>query len=173
MESSHSDKTQQGNYFFLIFALLLLVLFTLELLSVVQTHIVNPWTYFLSKIGAAIILLFDDGVIAYQQVIQNTETGFAVAIAPGCNGIEAVIVLLAAILAYPATIKDKLLGISIGIIAIQLMNIVRIISLFYLGQYNETLFDWAHSYIWQALIMLDVLIVYLFWLRRINKSANA
>ena len=57
--------------------------------------------------------------------------------------------------------------------AIQLMNIVRIISLFYLGQYNETLFDWAHGYIWQALIMLDVLIVYLFWLRRVNKTANA
>ena len=45
-----------------------------------------------------------------------------------------------------------------------------IISLFYLGQWNMTAFvQWAHLYIWQALIMLDVLIVWLIWVRRINR----
>ncbi len=47
----------------------------------------------------------------------------------------------------------------------ELLNIVRIISLFYLGQWNQDVFEWAHLYIWQALIMLDVLIVFLLWLR--------
>jgi hypothetical protein len=35
-----------------------------------------------------------------------------------------------------------------------------------------TAFEWAHLYIWQALIMLDVLIVWLIWVRRINRSAR-
>ena len=78
---------------------------------------------------------------------------------------EATIVLVAAMLAMPAPWKLRLIGIGIGFIAIQSMNLLRIISLFYLGQWNKTAFDWAHLYIWQALIMLDVLIVFLIWLR--------
>jgi hypothetical protein len=40
-----------------------------------------------------------------------------------------------------------------------------VISLFYLGQWNRDVFEWAHLYVWQALIMLDVLIVWLVWVR--------
>jgi exosortase/archaeosortase family protein len=49
------------------------------------------------------------------------------------------------------------------------LNIVRIISLFYLGQWNYDVFEWAHLYVWQALIMLDVLIVWLLWVRTLPK----
>ena len=45
------------------------------------------------------------------------------------------------------------------------LNIVRVISLFYLGQWNMKVFEWAHLYVWQALIMLDVLVVWLVWVR--------
>ena len=40
---------------------------------------------------------------------------------------------------------------------------------FYLGQWNETAFEWAHLYIWQALIMLDVFVVFLFWVRWLSR----
>ena len=35
----------------------------------------------------------------------------------------------------------------------------------YLLQWNPVWFEWAHLYLWQALIMLDGLIVYLLWVR--------
>ena len=54
-----------------------------------------------------------------------------------------------------------------GIVAVQGLNIVRVISLFYLGQWNMQVFEWAHLYVWQALIMLDVLVVWLIWVRRV------
>ena len=44
-------------------------------------------------------------------------------------------------------------------------NVVRVISLFYLGRYDRDVFEWAHLYVWQALIMLDVLIVWVVWVR--------
>jgi len=172
-EENGQQSKQQGKYFFLVFILLLLVFFFLELLTIVQSTLVNPWTYFLSDISSFLVNIFDNNVIAYDNILRDSETGFAVSIAPGCNGVEAIIVLASAILAYPASIKNKLLGISLGFLAIQSLNVVRIISLFYLGQWNETLFNWAHSYIWQALIMLDVLIIYLFWLRTINQHNDS
>ena len=52
-----------------------------------------------------------------------------------------------------------------GFAAIQALNLVRIISLFYLLQWNPAWFEWAHLYLWQALIMLDGFIVYLLWVR--------
>jgi exosortase/archaeosortase family protein len=53
----------------------------------------------------------------------------------------------------------------VGFVAVELLNIIRIISLFYLGQWNQDIFNWAHLYICEALIMLDILIVFLWWMR--------
>jgi len=95
----------------------------------------------------------------------RTRTGFAVSIEAGCNGVEAGIILVAAILAFPSRWREKLIGIVVGLATIQALNLLRIISLFYIGQWNRTFFEWAHLYVWQTLIMLDVLIVFLLWLR--------
>src|SRR4029453_9383364 len=80
---------------------------------------------------------------------------------------EAAIVLIAAMLAFPAPWRYRVLGIAIGIAAVQILNIVRVISLFYIGQWDFSVFEWAHQYVWQALIMLDVLVVWLIWVRRV------
>jgi len=56
-------------------------------------------------------------------------------------------------------------------IAVQGLNVVRLISLFYLGQWDLRVFEWAHLYVWQALIMLDVLIVWLLWVRMLPALA--
>ncbi|WP_457668054.1 exosortase H [Thiolapillus sp.] len=151
--------------FFLIFLAIQAALFTAELTRPVQQAIVIPFTEAIASLSAWLVKLFDSGVIAYSNVIRDQHTGFAVAIEAGCNGVEATIVLIAAMLATPAPWKLKFIGIVSGFLAIQSMNLLRIITLFYLGQWNKTAFDWAHLYIWQALIMLDVLIVFLIWLR--------
>lgn len=83
-----------------------------------------------------------------------------------CNGlVEAMLVLAAAMFAFRASWRMKLVGLISGVLAIQAMNLARIVSLYYLGQWNQTVFEWAHLYEWQALIALDVFVVLLLWLR--------
>jgi exosortase/archaeosortase family protein len=60
------------------------------------------------------------------------------------------------------------LGLAIGAAAIQSLNLLRVVSLFYLGQWNREWFEWAHLYAWQALIMLDAVIVWLLWIRHVD-----
>lgn len=151
--------------FFIVFVVILVSLFAAELTPPVQSAFVQPWTEALAKISASLILIFDVNVIAYGRILQSTANGFAVSIEAGCNGIEAAIVLISAMLAFPAPWKHRFIGIIAGLLAVQLLNIVRVISLFYLGQWNMQVFEWAHLYLWQALIMLDVLIVWLIWIR--------
>jgi exosortase H (IPTLxxWG-CTERM-specific) len=79
--------------------------------------------------------------------------------------VEATIVLIAAVLAYPASWGARVAAMLLGFLAVQAMNILRIISLFYLGDWNIEIFTWVHLYLWPALIMLDVLIVFIVFLR--------
>jgi exosortase H (IPTLxxWG-CTERM-specific) len=151
--------------FFFLFMALLVGLFGLRITTFMAEWVTVPFTGVLAAISAFLVKLFDDDVISYGVVIQSQSTGFAVQIAPGCDGIEAVIILISAIGAFPSPWKHKFVGIAIGFVAIQALNLVRIISLFYLGQWNQVWFDWFHLYLWQALIVLDALAVWLVWLR--------
>ena len=122
----------------------------------------------LAQLSAAIILPFDSSAIAYGKILQFRDTGFAVSIEAGCNGVEATIVLVAAVVAFPASWRARFIAINLGFLAIQVMNLARIISLFYLGNWNMEVFSWIHLYLWPALIMLDVLIVFIVYLRYLS-----
>ena len=115
------------------------------------------------------IVPFDDTVIAQGRILRDATTGFAVSIEAGCNGVEAAIVLIAGIVAFPASIQHKVIAILAGFVFVQALNIVRIISLFYLGQWNYTVFEWFHLYLWPVLIMLDVLVVFAIYLQWLGK----
>ncbi len=156
--------------FFILFTVLLVGLFTLEILQPAEKYVILPFTAFIADISVWIIQSFDDNVMAMSNVIRDKTTGFGVRIERGCNGVEAVIILFAAIFSFPAPIKHKLIGFVIGFFAIQALNLVRIVSLFYLGQWNQVAFEWFHLYLWQALIILDALVVWLVWLRTLPQA---
>ncbi len=157
--------------FFIVFVLLQLLLFGIELLQPVQRHVVLPVTAGIAWLSSVVVGWLDPSVLSQGKVLMNPTTGFGVSIEPGCNGIEACIVLVSAIVAFPARWQHKLIGIAVGIAAVQAFNIVRIVSLFYLGQWNMDWFRFAHEYLWQALIMLDVLFVFMLWARRFPDRA--
>jgi exosortase H (IPTLxxWG-CTERM-specific) len=151
--------------FFLLFLAILAALFAAELTPPVQAALVVPWTEALARMSAALVTLFDASAIAYGKVLASTANGFAVSIEAGCNGVEAALILIAAMLAFRASWRSKLLGIVCGLVTVQALNLVRVVSLFYIGQWSPGAFEWAHLYLWQALIMVDVLVVWLLWLR--------
>jgi exosortase H (IPTLxxWG-CTERM-specific) len=158
--------------FFITFLVLQAVLFGAELTPWAQRYFVVPWTNQLAAISAGLVTLADPNVVALGKVLRSTQNGFAVSIEAGCNGVEATILLLAAVLAFPAPWKNKLIGLAAGIVAVQGLNVIRVISLFYLGQWDYEIFEWAHLYVWQALIMLDVLVVWLVWVRTLPRARD-
>ncbi len=105
--------------FFVGFLVLQAALFGAELTPWAQQYFVVPWTNQLASISAGLVTLADPNVAAVGKVLRSTRNGFAVSIEAGCNGVEATIVLLAAILAFPAPWKNKLIGLAAGIVAVQ------------------------------------------------------
>jgi exosortase H (IPTLxxWG-CTERM-specific) len=159
--------------FISIFLLVLVVLFGLEMLEPIHVRVIEPFTGYIASLSAWLIVPFDDSVIAYGRVLRDGVDGFAVSIESGCNGVEATIVLIAAVLAFPATWRQRLVVTILGFLAIQVANLLRIISLFYLGQWNLEVFNWIHLYLWPVLIMLDVLIVFIVYLRYVSAQPES
>jgi exosortase H (IPTLxxWG-CTERM-specific) len=158
--------------FAVTFLLVLVCLFSVEMTKQVQVHLIEPFTGFLATLSAALIMPFDAAVVAYGKILQFTDSGFAVSIEAGCNGVEATIVLIAAVIAFPAPWRARLAAIALGFLAIQALNIARIISLFYLGNWNVEVFTWIHLYLWPVLIMLDVLVVFVVYLRYLSSDSQ-
>jgi len=78
-----------------------------------------------------------------------------------CTGIYAFIAFSAAVLSYPTSIKNRLLGFGLGIPALYLANLIRFIFLGIIGEFWPSAFEFAHAYLWQVIIIGFV--VLLFW----------
>jgi exosortase H (IPTLxxWG-CTERM-specific) len=156
--------------FLVTFVVLVLVLFAAELSSPAQKYFVLPWTDMLTRAAAFVLQTFDNSVISQGKLLASTRTNFGVTVEAGCNGVEALIILVAAMVAFPAPWKHRIIGILVGALTVQTLNLLRVISLFYIGQWNMAVFEWMHLYAWQALIMLDVLVVWVLWIRMIPRK---
>ena len=80
-----------------------------------------------------------------------------------CTGVYPTALFIAAVLAYPTHWKRTLLGIAVGIVSLQGMNIVRVISLAYIHKAYPEHFETAHLIVWQSLMVFFALIVWLVW----------
>ena len=112
--------------FLVVFVATLLVLFRLDMLDVVQRTVVAPWSDWLAVVSALCMAPFDADVVHSGRLLYSQSTGFAVSIEAGCNGIEAALVLVAGVLAFPSTWVQKAWGFAMGFGAIQVANLLRI-----------------------------------------------
>jgi exosortase H (IPTLxxWG-CTERM-specific) len=101
-------------------------------------------------------------------VLRDPASGFAVEMKDGCNGVNVTILLWAAMLAFPTLWTWKIAGLLAGSVIIQALNLVRFISLFYIGQYSTTWFDFTHGYLWESLLVLDTIVVFWLWANRVS-----
>ena len=157
--------------FLLLFGLSLAVLFGL-LLAPVNEPAVRGFTRGLVTVSAVLIRFFGGNAVALGDLLQNPTSHFAIQMAYGCNGAHVTILLWAAVLAFPASWLQKIKGLAAGTVAIHAVNLLRFISLFYLGQYRMSWFDFAHLYLWESLMMLDTLVIFWTWAYMVRKSGS-
>jgi exosortase H (IPTLxxWG-CTERM-specific) len=139
----------------------MLALYAVIALNQVNDRVVVPFTEVISYGAAGLLTIFEGGVGAAGTVMRSPR--FALDVRNGCNGVEAVILLAAAIFAFPATLRSRLIGVFAASIAIELLNLVRLSSLFWLGEHNRRLFDFVHVAVWQTLIILAAISIFVLW----------
>ncbi len=91
----------------------------------------------------------------------------------GCNGLEAIFIYVAGVLAYPAQWKMKLGGILLGSLVLEILNIFRIALLAYTIEHYPRYFDLMHDYITQSIMIVLAFLTFLFYLQRVSGEKQA
>lgn len=151
--------------FLALFVVLLGGSFTLISVNWVNDHVIEPFTGDVARVSGAALNLLGQHVALRGTVIQGPH--FAVNIRNGCNGVEAMLIYLAAVLAFPAPWLWRLGGLALGILAIQAVNLVRVVSLYLTGVYLPRIFDASHTVIWQSVVILFGVLLWVFWANRL------
>jgi exosortase H (IPTLxxWG-CTERM-specific) len=149
--------------FLIRFVLALGAFYLLVAIQPVNDHVVVPFTELLVRVSTALLAAVGERTQSVGTVIQSPA--FAVDVKNGCNGIEAALLLVAAMLAFPATPKQRALGIAGGLAVIQAVNLFRIVSLFWLGVHHRNVFELFHAAVWQTALILLAVGIFLAWSR--------
>jgi len=154
---------------YLVFGAVLLGFVIAFNIEAVHYYVVAPWTTLVTSAASLLMNIFG----ASSWVVDNhlSTASYAINVVDGCNGIYATAILISGVLAYPSSWREKAFGLALGVAAIFGLNLVRVISLFYLGEHYPSIFHEAHIYVWQPIIIVWAIFVWDFWSRKIKASS--
>jgi exosortase H (IPTLxxWG-CTERM-specific) len=140
----------------------LIIVFSFLLsLGLVKHYVYNPLTTLIASQAAWILKVL--GLKVYSSGITISGEGFSVKILANCNAIFEIMLFLSAVIAFPALIKEKMVGGVLGIIFIYSLNLLRVVILFLIGVYSPQFFEGTHIYVAQSIFIVMVAIFWLFW----------
>ena len=133
--------------------------------SFYQNQLEYPITQAQASLGNGLLHLMGYDTKAVGAAIGSND--FSIDIKNGCDGLEAIAILVSGILIFPATKRQKVKGLLWGIGILLLLNIVRIAGLFVIGlNFSKQVFDIMHvqgGFIVFTLISVLILFTWMNW----------
>ncbi len=163
MKTDSTARRRSLGFLVRFIGLLFLFFFTVASRPVNDAVIV-PFTAWIATGSAAILRALGEAVTVAGTEIRSAD--FAVNIQNGCNGLETVLLFGSAVLAFPANWRRRAAGLFVGFLAIELLNFVRVISLFWIGRHRPALFSSSHTVLWQSGVVLFGVVLFLLWARQ-------
>lgn len=90
--------------------------------------------------------------------------GHSFAIVGECTAVFPAVLLVSAVIAFPSRVRSKLLGVLGGLCAVLLVNQLRLVTLWFVHAHLRDSFDLVHVYVWQPLMIVVVLVLFVVWL---------
>ncbi len=153
----------------LIFAVCILF-FMLAYSWLTESTLFDGIVTFTARATAFVLGLFDGEVQVLGTMVASP--GFTMGIIEACTGIVPMIIFVSAVLAYPSSVRQKAIGIGLGISGIYAVNLVRTTTLFAVGAHFPGFFDTAHYLVWQSLMILAAVVFWLLWVMRLAHVAQ-
>jgi len=88
---------------------------------------------------------------------------FGITVVTACTGLFLTGLFLVAVLAFPATVPAKLIGAGLGVGGIFLLNVVRLVSLYFVGVHFPGILDTVHLLVWQSLLIVFAVVLWMVW----------
>ena len=124
------------------------------------------------QVGFARLLTGCLGVLGWGGVYrEDVIVGFpggGFAIGAECTGVALLALLVAFVFAFPATWRERLTGVAIGVGALFVANMVRLVSCAYVMRYRPDWFTFFHEYVWQIGLVGLTFALIAQWARRVG-----
>jgi exosortase/archaeosortase family protein len=72
---------------------------------------------------------------------------------------------VAAVIASPVRFARKIPGLAIGVPSLLAINLLRVVSLFYIGVHHKEIFERVHYEIWQAVFIVLAVVFWAIWVQ--------
>ena len=129
----------------------------------VQEAVMTPWSEMVAALSAQLLRAIGMPVDVAGHVLVTPDRSFAVSVENECNGAWAHLILLSGMLAFPATLRRRIVGGFLAQGALFGINVIRVASLMAIGMYAPALLRPAHVYVWQFLIIGCALLLFWIW----------
>ncbi len=92
---------------------------------------------------------------------------FSVEVVGECTGVYEMLIFLAAMTAYPAGWRKKLMGAGLGIPFLYAINIIRMVVITAVGNWSPGTFEFLHLYFWQVAMILIIVATWVLWIEKV------
>ena len=169
--SSSKNKISLVKFIISYIVLMAIFLLMIGLESIKSLVDINgAYTHMVVQLSVFLINIMGEVKAVSGSVIQLNH--LAMDIQFGCNGLEAFMIYIAGILSFPTTVRHKLIGIVIGFFILQIINILRIAGLGWVGLYAHSYFHYFHVYVAQGMMIVVSFILFLIWLQYVPSQKN-
>jgi exosortase/archaeosortase family protein len=158
--------------FAVVFAVVGGVLLTLYSFPYAEHGVREDWfARYLSlyaQLAGLVLRVFDSGV----RVAGNDIVGrVSLTVAKNCDAMDVSLLLVAAIVAFPAPWRRRVVGIASGVAALTVINILRIVSLYFVDVHWPRAFEVIHAEVWPLAIVALAAAAFLAWCRWAQAAA--
>jgi len=133
----------------------------------VDQAVVVPFTGLVTRASGVVLGLLGEDITV--RGCELSSPRFAVTIHNGCNGVITGLIFMAGVLAFPAGWRGKALGLAGGLAAIQGINLVRVVSLYYVGALAPEMFSSAHVWVWQSVVIVFGVALWVLWVDCVSR----
>lgn len=117
-----------------------------------------------ARVTATILHLCGISVIQELTILSH-PSGFSYEIYYHCTGLVPAAFLAVGIFAFPTELRRKFVAVVLGVPLLLLLNLIRLVSLFYVGVWYPNAFYLAHTIVWEGLFILYISGFLVWWMR--------
>ena len=147
--------------FVVLFAAFMGAFYGVTMIPYMEQNILPRYMEVNASASVMILNVFGEGATASGTAVRSAR--YSVDIRHGCDAIEPSMLFLSAVLAFPARFMTKLPGLLVGTIVLAIINLIRIVTLFYTGIHYPKWFDRMHEDVWQTAFILFSLTFWIVW----------
>lgn len=133
-----------------------------------KSLVVAPYARFSALVTANLLTLL--GVEFRLQGSTLTVSGKVFVVAASCTGSFVFLLLAAVIIAFPASWKEKIVGLMAGLVTVVFLNLFRTLMIVILASRFTGSFWGLHIIVGQALIIAGTLGVFVWWAQKVGKG---